>query len=159
MNEYTIKRVLKVVDGDTIKVEIDLGFDLCVTTTIRLAGIDTPESRTKDLKEKQLGLDAKKWLETILTENQNIRIHTTKDANEKYGRLLGTLYLSNDVKSINELMIESGYAWKYDGGTKQKNLQELLHDEEVIRNKIINRERISKVQYEQEKKLIEEIFT
>ena len=126
MHEYTIKRVLKVVDGDTIKVEIDLGFDLCVTTTIRLAGIDTPESRTKDLKEKQLGLDAKKWLETILTENQNIRIHTTKDADEKYGRLLGTLYLSNDVNSINELMIESGYAWKYDGGTKQKNLQELL---------------------------------
>jgi micrococcal nuclease len=126
MHEYAIKRVLKVVDGDTIKVEIDLGFDLCVTTTIRLAGIDTPESRTKDLKEKQLGLDAKKWLETILTENQNIRIHTTKDADEKYGRLLGTLYLSNDVKSINELMVENGYAWKYDGGTKQKNLQELL---------------------------------
>jgi len=126
MYEYTIKKLLKVVDGDTIKVEIDLGFNLCVTTTIRLAGIDTPESRTKDLKEKQLGLDAKKWLETILTENQNIRIHTTKDADEKYGRLLGTLYLSKDAKSINELMVENGYAWKYDGGTKQKNLQELL---------------------------------
>lgn len=126
MYEYTIKKLLKVVDGDTIKVEIDLGFDLCVTTTIRLAGIDTPESRTKDLKEKQLGLDAKKWLETTLTTAQVVRIKTEKDADEKYGRLLGTLYLSNDTKSINQLMVENGYAWKYEGGTKQKNLQELL---------------------------------
>lgn len=125
MYEYTIKKVLKVVDGDTLKVEIDLGFDLCVTTTVRMAGIDTPASRTKNLQEKQLGLDAKKWLETIVTENQNIRIQTTKD-DEKYGRLLGTLYLSKSTKSINELMIESGYAWKYNGGTKQTNLQELL---------------------------------
>jgi micrococcal nuclease len=126
MYEYTIKKLLKVVDGDTIKVEIDLGFDLCVTTTIRLAGIDTPESRTKDLKEKQLGLDAKKWLENTLTNAPFIRIKTEKDADEKYGRLLGTLYLSNDVNSINESMVENGYAWKYSGGTKQKNLQELL---------------------------------
>jgi micrococcal nuclease len=126
MYEYTIKKLLKVVDGDTIKVEIDLGFDLSVTTTIRLAGIDTPESRTKDLKEKQLGLDAKKWLETTLTAAQVVRIKTERDADEKYGRLLGTLYLPTESKSINELMVENGYAWKYDGGTKQKNLQELL---------------------------------
>lgn len=126
MYEYIIKRVLKVVDGDTIKVEIDLGFDLCVTTTIRLAGIDTPESRTKDLKEKQLGLDAKKWLETTLTNAPLVRIKTEKDTDEKYGRLLGTLYISTETQSINQLMVENGYAWKYDGGTKQKNLQELL---------------------------------
>jgi endonuclease YncB( thermonuclease family) len=132
MYEYTIKRLLKVVDGDTIKVEIDLGFDMCVTATVRLAGIDTPESRTKDLKEKQLGLDAKHWLETILNPagiekgTHLVRIHTAKDNDEKYGRLLGTLYTPTETQSINQLMVEHGYAWAYDGGTKKKNLQELL---------------------------------
>ena len=132
MYEYAIKRLLKVVDGDTIKVEIDLGFDLCVTATVRLAGIDTPESRTSDKIEKVFGLDAKHWLETMLNSagiekgTHVVRIQTAKDVDEKYGRLLGTLYISTETQSVNQLMVEHGYAWAYDGGTKKKNLQELL---------------------------------
>jgi micrococcal nuclease len=127
MYEYRVKKVLKVVDGDTIDVDIDLGFNVSYTQRVRLAGIDTPESRTKDLKEKALGLESKDYLSKQLKDALTVVIKTEKpDSSEKYGRILGWLYINEGTKSLNELMIEQGYAWTYNGETKQKDFDTLL---------------------------------
>tara|TARA_R100000656_G_scaffold88948_1_gene64865 strand:- start:664 stop:1065 length:402 start_codon:yes stop_codon:yes gene_type:complete len=123
MYEYKVKEVVKVVDGDTIDVVIDLGFDLSKKERVRLAGIDTPESRTRDLEEKELGLEAKEYLATNLTNAKQLMISTEKDG--KYGRMLGTIHINDDIVSMNQQMIDKGYAWEYDGGTKEKDLNEL----------------------------------
>ena len=117
-------------DGDTIDVTIDLGFDLYKKERVRIAGVDTPEKRTRDLEEKALGIDATNWLKEKLTEtikgDEELTIRTElKGGVGKYGRLLGWLYVGESNISLNELMIEEGYAWEYDGGTKQKNFEEL----------------------------------
>ena len=127
MYEYRIKKVIKVVDGDTIDVDIDLGFKISYTQRVRLAGIDTPESRTKDLKEKALGLEVKEKLKKSIDAAKDIIIVTEKpDSTEKYGRILGWLYLDKAAKSINEQLIEEGYAWGYMGATKVKDFDALL---------------------------------
>lgn len=127
MYEYRVKKVLEVVDGDTIDVEIDLGFDISFTSRVRLAGIDTPESRTKDVTEKKLGLEAKEYLKHKLENAINIVIQTEKpDSAEKYGRILGWLFIGTDGKSLNDQMISDGYAWAYDGKTKTKDFDALL---------------------------------
>jgi len=119
---YRVKQVLKVVDGDTIDVDIDLGFDISLTKRVRLAGVDTPESRTTDLKEKTLGLEVKEWLKKNLDGKKNILIKTElPDSTEKYGRILGRLFV--DDVCLNDRMISEGYAWEYDGGTKQKDFE------------------------------------
>ena len=123
MYEYKVKEVVKVVDGDTIDVVIDLGFDLFKKERVRLAGIDTPESRTKDLAEKEMGLEAKEYLKKNLDEAEEIIIATEKDG--KYGRMLGWIALDDDVTPFNQFMVDRGYAWQYDGGTKEKDLNEL----------------------------------
>lgn len=125
MYEYKIKRLVKVIDGDTIDVEIDLGFDVCITQRLRLAGLDTPESRTTNPKEKIAGLFVKDWLAKTLSEGSFIVKTTKPDSSEKYGRMLGTLYESSSQESVNEKMIRLGYAWAYDGGTKEKDLTKL----------------------------------
>jgi micrococcal nuclease len=128
MYEYKVKKVVKIIDGDTIDIDIDLGFYVTTTQRIRLAGIDTPETRTKDLLEKRLGLEAKQWLTDKLATIPELTIVTVKDdAEEKYGRLLGWLYEKSITASINEQMITLGYAWKYDGAKKEKDLDELLN--------------------------------
>jgi micrococcal nuclease len=122
MYEYKISRLYKVVDGDTIEVDIDLGFDIAIHKRVRLAGIDTPESRTKDAYEKKLGLEAKEWLKLRLKDGETLRIKTEKpDSTEKYGRIIGWLYIDNDTTSINETMIQQGYAWSYLGEKKVKD--------------------------------------
>ena len=127
MYEYRVKQVLKVIDGDTIDVEIDLGFDISITKRVRLAGIDTPESRTTDKYEKSLGLEAKALLKQKLSEATSVAIKTEKpDSSEKYGRVLGWLYLDGEETSFNETMIASGYAWSYLGDTKVKDFDQLL---------------------------------
>jgi micrococcal nuclease len=127
MYEYRVKKVLKVVDGDTIDVDIDLGFNVSYTQRVRLAGIDTPESRTTDLKEKALGLEVKEYLKNLLDGAEDIVIQTEKpDSSEKYGRILGWLFINDDEVSLNEKMINDGYAWEYDGGTKKKDFDSLL---------------------------------
>jgi micrococcal nuclease len=127
MYEYHVKKVLKIVDGDTIDVEIDLGFSVSFTQRVRLAGIDTPESRTTDLKEKALGLEVKEYLKNLLDGAEDIVIQTEKpDSSEKYGRILGWLFINDDDTSLNEKMINDGYAWEYDGGTKKKDFGSLL---------------------------------
>ncbi len=122
MYEYRVKQVLRVVDGDTIDVDIDLGFDISFTSRVRLAGIDTPESRTTDKKEKVLGLEVKQRLKDLLSKSSNIVIKTQKpDSTEKYGRILGWLFIDAAEKSINEGLIADGYAWDYMGETKIKD--------------------------------------
>ena len=127
MFEYYVKEVVKVVDGDTIDVVIDLGFDISFTSRVRLAGIDTPESRTKDLAEKALGLESKKYLADRVKAAKNVVIRTEKiNSSEKFGRILGWLYLDGESNSINHEMIEKGYAWGYLGDTKVKDFDSLL---------------------------------
>ena len=123
---YRIKSVGRVVDGDTIDTSIDLGFDISLTKRIRLAGVDTPESRTKDLKEKELGIDAKNWLKHRLEDAEDIIIRTElPDSTEKYGRIIGNLYINGEEVSLNNQMITEGYALAYDGGTKDKDWEPL----------------------------------
>ena len=127
---FRVVSIDKVLDGDTIDVTIDLGFDLYKKERVRVAGVDTPEKRTRDLEEKALGLDATYWLkkklEDTISGEDELTIRTELVGGMgKYGRLLGWLYVGDDEVSLNEKMITEGYAWAYDGGTKQKNFEEL----------------------------------
>ena len=127
---FRVVEINRVVDGDTIDVTIDLGFDLFKKERVRVAGVDTPEKRTRDLEEKELGIDATNWikahLEDAISGEEDLVIRTELVGGMgKYGRLLGWLYVGDQEISLNELMIEQGYAWPYDGGTKQKNFEEL----------------------------------
>lgn len=122
MYEYYVKKVENVVDGDTIDVLIDLGFDILFASRVRLAGIDTPESRTKDLAEKALGLESKEYLKKHLKDAKSVVIKTEKmDSSEKYGRILGWVYVDGNTVSLNDMMINDGYAWGYLGDTKIKD--------------------------------------
>ena len=121
------RSVVEVIDGDTIDVRIDLGFDISLKKRVRLNGIDTPESRTTNVEEKKYGLEAKDWLKHKLENAQNIRIKTElPDSTEKYGRILGVVWVNDDTVSVNEQLFQKGLAWKYDGGTKHKDFNELL---------------------------------
>lgn len=124
---YHIKSVNKVVDGDTIDADIDLGFDISLTKRIRFANIDAPAIRTRNLKEKALGLESKEWLEETLECAKDILIKTElPDSTEKYGRIIGHLFINGQEISLNNQMIDEGYALPYDGGTKSMNLELLL---------------------------------
>jgi micrococcal nuclease len=126
MFEYYVKKVSKVVDGDTIDVDIDLGFDISFSSRVRLAGIDTPESRTADKIEKALGLESKEYLKKAIDGSKTVVIKTEKmDSSEKYGRILGWVFLDGSEISINQKMIDEGYAWGYLGDTKVKDFESL----------------------------------
>ena len=128
---FRVTKIDKVLDGDTIDVTIDLGFDLYKKERVRIAGVDTPEKRTRDLEEKELGIDATNWLkkkleDTIAGDGDELTIRTELEGGVgKDGRLLGGLYINEEEVSLNEQMITEGYAWAYDGGTKQKNFEDL----------------------------------
>ena len=120
----------RVLDGDTIDVTIDLGFDLYKKERVRIAGVDTPEKRTRNLEEKELGIDATNWLkkelEDVLAGDDELIVRTELHGGVgKYGRLLGWLYVGDEELSLNEQMINQGYAHAYDGGTKDMNLEKL----------------------------------
>jgi micrococcal nuclease len=126
MYQYFVKEVKSVVDGDTIDVLIDLGFDILFASRVRLAGIDTPESRTTDKAEKVLGLESKEYLKKQLKDAKSVVIKTEKmNSSEKFGRILGWLYINGDTESINDKMINDGYAWGYMGDTKVKDFEAL----------------------------------
>ena len=128
---FRVVTIDKVLDGDTIDVTIDLGFDLYKKERVRVAGVDTPEKRTRDLEEKELGIHATNWLkkkleDTIAGDGDELSIRTELVGGMgKYGRLLGWLYINEETVSLNEQMITEGYAWEYDGGTKQKDFEQL----------------------------------
>ena len=113
---YTYKAKLdRVIDGDTVDAHIDLGFDITIHKRIRLAGIDSPESRTRDLEEKARGLAAKNKLIELLDDGNFIL--ESKEVG-KYGRVLGTLHI-NDI-NINDTLVKEGFAVEYNGGSKKK---------------------------------------
>ena len=127
---FRVIKIDKVLDGDTIDVTIDLGFDLYKKERVRIAGVDTPEKRTRDLEEKELGIHATNWLkdklEGAISGDDDLVIRTELVGGVgKYGRLLGWCYIGDAGVSLNEQMIEEGYAWAYDGGTKQKDFEQL----------------------------------
>jgi micrococcal nuclease len=126
MYEYFVKEVKNVVDGDTIDVVIDLGFDILFASRVRLAGIDTPESRTTDKAEKALGIESKDYLKKHLKDAKSVVIKTEKmNSSEKFGRILGWVYVNGDTESVNDKMINDGYAWGYLGDTKIKDFEAL----------------------------------
>jgi len=117
MYEYsaTIRRW---VDGDTVDVTLDLGFDILYNNRIRLYGINTPESRTRDLEEKKRGLAAKDRVKELCPVGSSITLKTTKDGRGKFGRILGEIFVPGAVQSINQLLVEEGHAVEYFGGSK-----------------------------------------
>ena len=127
---FRVTEINKVLDGDTIDVTIDLGFDLYKKERVRIAGVDTPEKRTRNLEEKALGIDATNWLkeklDSTIAGDDELTIRTELVGGVgKYGRLLGWLYIGDGNVSLNEKMIEEGYAHAYDGGKKDMNLEAL----------------------------------
>ena len=122
MYEYSATLV-KIVDGDTVDVLIDLGFNISKKERVRLLGIDTPESATKDLVEKKLGIEAKAYTSNWFAKNTRFKLQTTKE--DKYGRILG-VFTGLDGKTLNDILVQNGYAWAYDGGTKKKDFSLLL---------------------------------
>ena len=122
---FRVTEIVKVVDGDTIDVIIDMGFDIMYKSRVRLFGIDTPESRTRNLDEKKRGLLAKKYLQEALKAGKTLSIKTYKD-NEtgKFGRILGDVFI--DGKSVNAQMVKDFMAVPYTGQSKQAIMQ--LHE-------------------------------
>ena len=117
MYEYKAK-LKRVVDGDTCDAYIDLGFDVSVKKRIRFMGVDTWESRTRDLEEKKKGLAAKEYTKEMLYKNEGeftIKSHGVG----KYGRVLGELFIEGEDKSLNELLKDNGHAYEYHGGKKK----------------------------------------
>ena len=108
--------IRRVVDGDTVDITLDLGFDILYNNRIRLLGIDTPESRTRDLEEKKLGLAAKERVRELCPVGSTVTVKTTKDGRGKFGRILGEIYVG-DV-NVNKLLVEEGHAIEYFGGKK-----------------------------------------
>ena len=108
----------RIVDGDTLDCIIDIGFSVFVKKRVRLHGIDTWESRTRDLKEKAKGLAAKARLKELIKENGN---HFTLVSYElgKYGRVLGEIILDDD-RNVNDILIEEKHAYPYGGGNKEE---------------------------------------
>ena len=127
---FRVTEINRVLDGDTIDVTIDLGFDLYKKERVRVAGVDTPEKRTRNPEEKELGIDATEWLkaklEGAISGDDELSVRTELVGGVgKYGRLLGWLYIGDAELSLNEQMITEGYAHAYDGGTKDMNLEAL----------------------------------
>jgi micrococcal nuclease len=131
MYEYSCE-VKRIVDGDTVDVIIDLGFDISYASRVRLFGIDTPESRTRDKDEKARGLISKDFLKSYLDKG-GVVIRTRKDKKGKFGRILGEM-LVEDI-NINELMIKEHHAVKYHGQSKDDIEAEHL----VNRQKLIDK--------------------
>ena len=112
--------VVDVIDGDTIDLMIDLGFNIHHKIRVRLYGVNTPESRTKDLKEKEMGLKAKSFTKDWLTNNKWVFVNTIPDKNDKYGRILARIYSSDQVEDpktacLNVDIVQAGFAREYFG--------------------------------------------
>ena len=123
MYEYKIKTIDHLVDGDTFDCTVDLGFNISHKIRVRMYGINTPESRTRDLEEKARGLESKKRLMELLEEKSDMLVLATKEKG-KYGRYLGTVFADENAgngeqqKNINRQLIEEGYAVEYFGGKR-----------------------------------------
>jgi len=134
MYEYRVK-IVKIIDGDTVDVDIDLGFGVWMhKERVRLFGIDTPESRTSDLEEKKYGLAAKKFLTGMLDDEGGIILKTHKDKTGKFGRILGELWRTTNYadQSINNYMIDKHHAVMYLGQSKDDILEQHIKNRELV---------------------------
>ena len=116
--EYTAK-LDRVVDGDTCDALIDLGFDTWFKKRIRFKGVDTWECRTRDLDEKKKGLAAKAFTKDLLENSDDGKFALRSHGVGKYGRVLGELFVKGETKSVNDLLLENGHAYEYEGGKKK----------------------------------------
>ena len=112
-------KLVRVVDGDTADAMIDLGFDTWVKKRIRFKGVDTWESRTRDLDEKAKGLEAKAFTKNLLENSDDGKFSIISYGLGKFGRVLGELFVKGHEKSVNDLLIENGHAYEYEGGKKK----------------------------------------
>ena len=120
INKYEYKAKLqRVVDGDTCDALIDLGFDTWVKKRIRFKGVDTWECRTRDLDEKKKGLAAKAFTKNLLENSDDGKFALRSHGVGKYGRVLGELFVKGETKSLNDLLLENGHAYEYEGGKKK----------------------------------------
>lgn len=127
---YRVKSIVKIIDGDTFDCIMDLGFDVLLEARVRMYGIDTPESRTRDLEEKKFGLLAKDWLGNHL--NDDIIISTELDNEKgKFGRVLGTVWAEGI--NINEKMIDEHMAVRYHGQAKSDIENEHLNNRQLLK--------------------------
>ena len=132
---YRVKKVTKIVDGDTIDVLLDMGFDILYQQRVRLFGIDTPESRTRDKEEKKYGLLSKYFPKDALSNGKKITIKTYKgDETGKFGRILGDVWI--DGKSVNQTMCDKGYAVPYYGQNKELVEEAHLKNRKRLANKV-----------------------
>ena len=128
---YRVNKVTKVIDGDTIDVIIDLGFDIMYKSRVRLFGIDTHESRTRDLVEKKYGLMSKDFLKDKLKNAEKIVIKTHKgEETGKFGRILGEIFC--DGENINKKMSDQGHAVAYYGQSKDDIQEEHLKNRKIL---------------------------
>lgn len=118
--EYTVHSVEKTVDGDTVDLVIDCGFGILTKQRVRLDGIDSPETVTRNVEEKALGLETKGFVDRWLRGQKTLRVRTRKDSDDKYGRLLATVW-GDTQECLNEILVRDGWAWAYSGGKKEKN--------------------------------------
>jgi len=131
--------VVRIVDGDTIRLDIDLGFDIVLRNqSVRLYKVDTPECRTRDLKEKAAGLLAKEVVQNLIAIGERVFIRTKLDTKGKFGRLLGTIVTTDNI-NINEHLIDNNYAVEYYGQSKTE--VQSKHDENY--NILVERKELS----------------
>jgi len=131
--------VVRIVDGDTIRLDIDLGFDIVLRNqSVRLYKVDTPECRTRDLKEKAAGLLAKEVVQNLISIGERVFIRTKLDTKGKFGRLLGTIVTTDNI-NINEHLIDNNYAVEYYGQSKTE--VQSKHDENY--NILVERKELS----------------
>ena len=120
INKYEYKAILdRVVDGDTCDAMIDLGFNTWVKKRIRFMGVDCWESRTRDLDEKKKGLAAKEFTKKLLEYSDEGKFALRSHGVGKYGRVLGELFVKGNEQSVNQLLLENGHAYEYEGGKKK----------------------------------------
>lgn len=146
MYEYRVS-VLRVVDGDTVDVDIDLGFGVWLRDErVRIMGIDTPESRTRDKVEKVFGLAAKSRLKSLLGKTAILKTQVNKDGEDmkgKFGRILGD-FVSEDGRMVTDVMIEEGHCVAYFGGSKEE-----IQEKHMVNRKKLIREGVVKMTLEQ----------
>jgi len=140
MYEYKVK-ILKVVDGDTVDVDIDLGFGVVLSDErVRIMGIDTPESRTRDKVEKKFGLASKARLKSLLGKTGILKTQINKkgeDMKGKFGRILGD-FVVEDNRMVTDILVEEGHAVAYFGGSKEEiQLKHLANREKLIREGVV----------------------
>lgn len=129
MYEYHVKEIIKIVDGDTVDLVLDLGFSTFVQQRMRLRGIDTPELSSTNESERIIANEAKGYVSVWLINQKKLTVKTFKD--DKYGRIIAEIY-GDDSLCLNKILIDNGYAWEYDGSKPRNNDVNILLEKRKI---------------------------